>query len=182
MTALYHASEDGGIQCFEPRPPKEAEWVSLGNVVWGIDHERLPNYLLPRECPRICFAPGPDSCPEDIERLMGPVVPSRIIAIEASWLDRALRTPLYLYELPADSFRPVDANAGYHVSSEAVTPHTVRLIDSPLEERRRRSVEVRVLPSLWPLRDAVVRSSLQFSCIRLRNAASPGIPNRDAGT
>ena len=36
----------------------------------------------------------------------------------------------------------------------------------------RRGVELRVLPSLWPLRDAVVASSPQLSLIRMRNAAA----------
>jgi hypothetical protein len=31
-------------------------------------------------------------------------------------------------------------------------------------------IELRVMPSLWPLCDAVVASSLRFSCIRMRNA------------
>jgi Family of unknown function (DUF6886) len=30
---------------------------------------------------------------------------------------------------------------------------------------------LRVMPTLWPLRDAVVASTLQFSIIRMRNAA-----------
>jgi hypothetical protein len=37
----------------------------------------------------------------------------------------------------------------------------------------RRGVELRVLPTLWPLRDAVLESSLQFSMIRMRNATPP---------
>jgi hypothetical protein len=33
-----------------------------------------------------------------------------------------------------------------------------------------RGVEVRILPSLWSLHDAVAKSTLQFSMIRMRNA------------
>jgi len=39
-----------------------------------------------------------------------------------------------------------------------------------LAELTHRDVELRVTPSLWPLRDAVVASTLQFSLIRMRNA------------
>ena len=46
---LFHVSEEFGIDRFEPRP---SEYVS-GFVVWAIDTDRLRNYLLPRECPRV---------------------------------------------------------------------------------------------------------------------------------
>ena len=36
----------------------------------------------------------------------------------------------------------------------------------------KRDVELRFVPNLWPLRDAVVASTLQFSLIRMRNALS----------
>ena len=62
------------------------------------------------------------------------------------------------------------AAAGYHVSRVAVAPVRVDVLDDLPAELRRRGVELRVLPNLWPLRDAVVASSLQFSMIRMRNA------------
>jgi hypothetical protein len=34
-----------------------------------------------------------------------------------------------------------------------------------------RGVELRVLPDLWSLRDAVIASTLEFSIIRWRNAS-----------
>jgi hypothetical protein len=64
----------------------------------------------------------------------------------------------------------VDECAGYFVSRSPVAPACVEVIDDPLSELRRRGVELRVVPNLWPLRDAVVASSLQFSIIRMRNA------------
>ena len=64
----------------------------------------------------------------------------------------------------------LDAGAGYHVSLAAVVPLTVRRVADPLAELLRHGAELRVLPSLWSLRDAVVASSLAFSAIRLRNA------------
>jgi len=64
-----------------------------------------------------------------------------------------------------------DAGAGYYVSREAVSPQGVTPITDLLAELTRRDVELRVTPSLWPLRDAVAASTLQFSIIRMRNAA-----------
>jgi hypothetical protein len=43
-------------------------------------------------------------------------------------------------------------------------------IDDLLAELISHNVELRVMPSLWKLHDAVVDSSLQFSIIRMRNA------------
>jgi hypothetical protein len=54
-------------------------------------------------------------------------------------------------------------------TSEPVVCHR-RLLPDPVSELRRRGVELRVLPNLWPLRDVVIASSLQFSIIRMRNA------------
>ena len=42
--------------------------------------------------------------------------------------------------------------------------------DAAIDKLFARGVELRVLSSLWPLRDAVVASSLGFSIIRMRNA------------
>lgn len=170
MALLFHVSEDGSIQRFEPRPsPPESGLADP--VVWAIDEERLPNYLLPRDCPRVTFYPCPDSTAEDVMRLMGASSAARVVAIETAWFERACSTPLYVYHLPSGYFDHVDATAGYYVSSAAVTPSQVCCIDNPLIELIRHNVELRVTPSLWPLRDAVIASSLQFSIIRMRNAA-----------
>ena len=44
------------------------------------------------------------------------------------------------------------------------------LLQEFVGEMAARDVELRVTPSLWPLHDAVIASTLQFSCIRMRNA------------
>jgi hypothetical protein len=77
---------------------------------------------------------------------------------------------LYLYEMPSYGFTAVDAGAGHFVSRAAVVPSAVSRVDDLLAEPARRDVELRITPSLWPLRDAVVASTLQFSVIRMRNA------------
>jgi hypothetical protein len=58
------------------------------------------------------------------------------------------------------------------VSRASVVPTGVKVVSDPLAELVARGVELRILPNLWSLRDAVVSSSLQFSIIRMRNAAS----------
>jgi hypothetical protein len=77
---------------------------------------------------------------------------------------------LYCYSLPDQTFECLDEGAGYFVSRVAVVPTVVEVIRDAIFELRRRGVELRVLPSLWPAPDAVIVSSLQFSIIRMRNA------------
>lgn len=52
----------------------------------------------------------------------------------------------------------------------AVTPARVTMIDDALRALAASGAEVRVLQDFWPLRDAVIRSSLRFSIIRTANA------------
>jgi hypothetical protein len=161
---LYHVSESAGIALFKPRPSEYA----ADPVVWAIEEARLCNYLLPRDCPRVTFYAGVAAAATDVEGLLG--ASSAVVAIETGWFARAQSTRLFCYEMPPKTFECLDRGAGYFVSRDAVVPSGVRLIDNPVAELRRLA-ELRTVTSLWPLRDAVVASSLQFSLIRMRNAA-----------
>jgi hypothetical protein len=166
---LYHASDDPGVERFDPRPSSGAVGV-LGDAVWAVDEEHLQNYLLPRDCPRVTFYAQPESAPEDVARLMGQSTARFVVAVESRWLPEIRRQRLYVYDLPATTFVVADAGAGYYVSREPVVPLGVTVVEDLLEALVARDVELRVMPSLWKLRDAVVASTLQFSCIRMRNA------------
>jgi hypothetical protein len=161
---LFHISEEAGISRFEPRSSE----YTADPVVWAIDDERLRNYLLPRDCPRVTYYAGSQTTAADRERLLGSA--SAVVAIEEGWLDRVRRCRLYCYHLSPDTFECIDKCAGYFVSKVPVVVTSVDVIDGPIFELRRRHVEIRILPNLWSLRDAVVASSLQFSIIRMRNA------------
>lgn len=168
---LYHVSEEPNIERFVPRLPRHSEGGPIEPVVWAIDEEHLHNYLLPRDCPRVTFYGLPSSTLADVERLLMGTAARYVVAIEARWLPVVQRTQLYRYDLPADTFAVCDAGAGYYVSREAVVPQGVTPITDVFIELTRRDVELRITPSLWPLRDAVAASTLQFSIIRMRNAA-----------
>jgi hypothetical protein len=172
---LYHVSDQAGIARFDPRPTPSSTIDATAEVVWAIDEVHLPNYLLPRDCPRVTFGAGVMTTAADVERWL--VSAARVVAIERDWVDRLRRARLYCYHLPTQSFRLLDVHAGYYVSSEPVTPVSVRHIDDVVLALLAHDVEVRLVPSLWSLRDAVVASSLEFSLIRMRNAqprTSPG--------
>lgn len=168
MAALYHVSDIPSITRFEPRPAPSG--TVEGDMVWAIDRRHLHNYLLPRDCPRVTFYALPESRPEDIERLLGTSTAKYVVAIESRWLPEVIQQPLYIYEMPPATFTCIDAGAGYYISREAVTPLSIRRVSNLLLELVNDDVELRVMPSLWKLRDAVVSSSLQFSIIRWRNA------------
>jgi hypothetical protein len=171
---LFHVSDRPGIARFDPRPaPATNPYAPAGQMVWAIDEGRLPNYLLPRDCPRVTFYAGPTSDPADVARLLAGTSAARVVAIESGWLERVRSARLYLYELPPDGFEAEDLGAGYYVSRAPVSPRRVTAIDDLLAELASRDVELRVMPSLHRLRDAVVASTLQFSIIRWRNAAPP---------
>jgi hypothetical protein len=176
---LYHVSEEAGIEQFEPRAAvvrrehvEQVEQVEpvepVEPVVWAIDAARLRNYLLPRDCPRVTYYAGSNTTNADAERFLGGS--TAVIAIEYGWLARVQSCRLYCYRLPVETFRCIDECAGYFVSRVPVVPTSMDVIDDPIGALARHGVELRILPTLWPLRDAVVASSLQFSIIRMRNA------------
>jgi hypothetical protein len=167
---LFHISEDPAIEQFEPRPPPQTSSAGTDPVVWAIDRDHLHNYLLPRDCPRVTFYAGPTSTRDDVERFFAHSSARFIVAIESGWLSVVVRQTLYKYELPGATFVRLDAGAGYYVSRQAVVPLGVEPIDNLLTALVAHDVELRIMPSLWKLRDAVVASTLQFSIIRMRNA------------
>jgi hypothetical protein len=162
---LYHVSEESGIDRFEPRLSRNADHP----VVWAVSGERLRNYLLPRDCPRVTFFAGEVTQPADVVRFLGSS--SAVVAFEASWLERIRRTRLFCYKLPPESFKCVDKCAGYFHSTEAVRPEQVEVVGDLLAALASRGVEIRILQSLWTLHDAVADSTLGFSIIRMRNAS-----------
>lgn len=167
---LYHVSEQPGITRFDPRPAPDPGSGQSGLMVWAIDDAHLHNYLLPRDCPRVTFYAGADSHPDDVTRLLSHTTANYVVAIEAAWFAQVLSQTVYLYAFSPEPFTAIDNGAGYYIARESIIPQCVTKLDNLPAELFRRNVELRVLPSLWPLRDAVAASSLQFSMIRMRNA------------
>jgi hypothetical protein len=163
---LFHISDEPGIEVFEPRPSQ----YTSEPVVWAITAERLHNYLVPRDCPRVTYYAGPETSAADVEHFLGS---SRaVVAIESDWFERVRSCGLYCYHFAPDTFECLDECAGYFVSRVAVAPVRVEVIDDPIAELLKRGIELRFVPDLWFLRDAVVASTLQFSIIRMRGAAA----------
>lgn len=181
---FYHFSEDPQIAVFHPRPapprgaysdpltPEEAS----ARFVWAIDEENAPLYWFPRDCPRIAYWPLTTTTPEDRERFFGHTSARWTIAIEGGWLERVRDARLYAYRLPGETFAPQGPHGGpgYYLSRESVVPLGVEPVGDLLARLVGAGIELRITPSLWPLRRALLPVTLHFSMIRMRNARPEG--------
>jgi len=170
---LYHISEKPGIKRFDPRPAPHPSARQKGLMVWAVDFEHLHNYLLPRNCPRVTFFAAPNSDPEDIKRLMGETSARHVVAIEANWLPEIQKKCLYRYEFDPKGFILVDEVAGYWISRKPTIPIAETKIDDILAALLEHDVELRIMPSLWKLREAVINSTMGYSIIRMNKAQPP---------
>jgi hypothetical protein len=167
--SLYHFSEDPTICCFVPQiAPTSAVREPQ---VWAVDAEHAHIYYFPRECPRVTFYRSQRGSDEDVQRFFATTKATRVVAIESRWLEAMRDTSLYRYEFPRDSFRLIDPRAGYWVSRETVVPLSVEPVGDLMTALTGAGVELRIIPSLWPLYEAVIASTLDFSIIRWRNAS-----------
>jgi hypothetical protein len=163
---LYHFSDQPDIACFEPR---EIDG-SPEPVVWAISAARQCNYLLPRDCPRVTYYAGPTTTAADRQIFLGAA--TAVVAIETSWQARVQTARIYRYCLPTENFECTDETAGYFVCRQPVKAITMAALDDLPSHIAATGAELRVLPTLWPLHDAVAASTLAFSMIRMRNAQS----------
>jgi hypothetical protein len=165
--ALWHASEDVSIERFVPhRAPTALDGEPL---VWAIDTRHLPAYWFPRDCPRATFWADEQTSDEDVERFLDGER-RRVHVIEHGWLDRLRTTRVVAYRLPEGPFEPYEEAAGYWVAREPVEPLELVELGDLLQRHAAAEIELRLVPSLWPLWDRVIVSTLDFSGIRLLNA------------
>lgn len=170
---LFHLSEQAGIKVFHPRSAPHSSASVDSPVVWAVDEAHLVNYLLPRDCPRVTFTAGPGTSTDDAEKFLGVSGAKRVVAVEDGWLERIRTQHLIRYEFDPAGFELNDAIAGYWISRYSVTPLSEVVLEDSLKELLSCDVELRVMGSLWPLRESVIHSSLEFSIIRMRNARIP---------
>jgi hypothetical protein len=172
---LYHISETPSIKEFTPRWSLRKQ----KNLVWAISEDKICNYLLPRDCPRVTCFVKQDSEPADIKKILGHGHISTVIAVEKKWVPTIQKTILYKYEFDSKDFMLEDECAGYYVSEKTQKPISVATINNIIDELLKCNIELKILPSLWKIREEVIKSSLGFSIIRMQNATPPqnGIEN-----
>ena len=76
---------------------------------------------------------------------------------------------LYAYRMPPEPFDIVEDGRFYIASTPVDAIERVEVGDL-LARHAAAGIELRIAPSLYPLWDRVIESSLDFSGIRLRNA------------
>ena len=168
---LFHVSEEGGITVFKPRPSPSFYEAVKKDVVFAVSETLLHNYLLPRNCPRVTYYATDMTTDNDREKFIGNSTAKYVITVESDWYRCIADTTLYRYEFPIDDFQLLDDCASYYISGNAVVPITVTPVDDIMAELTcRANLELRFTPSLISIANAVAKSTLNYSLIRMRNA------------
>lgn len=163
---LFHVSEEPNITVFEPRLPSREDLDPKVGLVWALDEAHLPNFLTPRNCPRVTWHVGQQTTKADIEACFSGSC-RHDVAIESAWFERMRNTTLYLYEFDPEPFVLQDAVAGYWVATTGQIPIARHVVSDLFEELFRRNVEIRILDTLWPLCRKIQASSLNWSMCRM---------------
>ena len=165
---LFHVSEEPDIKEFVPRIPYREDMDKSKGLVWALTEPALPNFLTPRDCPRVGYRVKEDTAQEDIERYFSSAS-RHCVAIEHGWHEKMLSATLYVYEFDPEDFYFHDT-AGFYVSEKTETPISTVEYGNLYGELFDRGVEVRLLSNLWELRDSIFKSTLNYSFCRMHNA------------
>ncbi|HEV2649737.1 MAG TPA: hypothetical protein VGU69_00640 [Rhizomicrobium sp.] len=168
MPVLLHFSEDPNIKVFKPHVPVSSP--ENAPMVWAVDEAHAPAFWFPRDCPRACCWKVDTQLSSLGRSLLGMGSAHRMHAIETAWLQHMRDCALYAYRFDAAPFALHNAEAGYYCARESITPLSVKPIGDVLALHTAANIELRVVPNLWPLIDAIVASGLGFSVIRAMNA------------
>ncbi|MFP4287222.1 MAG: DUF6886 family protein [Candidatus Izemoplasmataceae bacterium] len=167
---LFHISEDPNIEVFKPIVPKRDDINQSHGVVWALCERTLPNFLTPRDCPRVTYHVGPHTTEEDKKRYFSSSNVSHCVVIEHRWLSKLLNTELTIYEFDPKHFELQDEVAGYYISKEIETPIRKYKIKSISDALIERNIVLRILPELFTLRDQIIHTSFNWSMCRMKNA------------
>lgn len=163
---LFHVSEEPDISVFVPRPVVRRDLDPAAKYVWAIDEDHLPNFLTPRNCPRVCYRANDLTTAEDKEKYIGTSA-RHVVIIETGWLEKLKSTELYLYEFDPKDFVLQDAVAGYYVSTVTVHPiQKTKVRDLPAEIRKR-GAELQTALNLRPIAEEIKKSTFDWSLCRM---------------
>lgn len=164
---LFHVSEEANITEFEPRIPERDDLDKNAGLVWAIDEARLPNFLTPRNCPRVTYHAGKNTSESDKNRFFSSPAMTHAVAIESKWVEIMKSTTLYLYEFSSDDFVLLDDIAGYYVAEIKQIPIAKYELSDLFSELMKRNVEIKIADNLWDIAEQVENSTLSFSFCRM---------------
>jgi len=166
---LYHFSEEPDIEQFVPREKQNRK--DFPAVVWAIDQMNQHSYFFPRNCPRIVLKRTPEISEEHRKMFFGMSQANKIIAIENRWVERVRNAAIYRYSFHDEGFELFDRTAGYYISHQTVKPLEVTPIHHLFDRLVESGVELRITPSLYPLRDTILGSTFrEFGIHRFNHA------------
>ncbi len=164
---LFHVSEEQDIRIFHPRIPDRDDMDKSVGLVWAIDEKRLPNFLTPRNCPRVTYHINSNTSIDDRKKFFSSTSVEHAIVIEHEWYKAFCNAKLYIYEFDCSDFELQDEIAGYFVSKTTQIPVAKYIIDDLFEELIKRNVEIRITDNLQQIADEVKKSSLNWSLCRM---------------
>jgi len=167
---LFHVSEESNIAIFNPRIPERDDLDKNVGLVWAIDEKHLPNFLTPRDCPRVTYHVGENTSAQDKEIYFTSPGIQHVVIIESTWFKTMKNTCLFLYEFNPEGFELQDKVAGYYVSKVAQIPIAKYIINDLFAALFERNVELRVIKNLWSISDRMKETTLDWSLCRMRNA------------
>lgn len=166
---LFHVSEEKGIEVFEPRLPVRKDLDPGVGLVWALDEKHLPNFLTPRDCPRVTYNAIETTSEEDL-KWFSSKSQQHCVVIEKGWFKKMGETTLYIYEFDPAGFELQDAAAGYYVARTAQRPVAVHVVADLFAALFERNVELRVVDYLWDICREIQNSTLEWSMCRMKNA------------
>lgn len=167
---LFHVSEEANIYQFEPRIPVRDDLDKKVGLVWAIDEARLPNFLTPRNCPRVAYYVGKYTNDIDIKKFFSSPTMMHTVVIESKWLEIMKSATLYLYEFKTDDFILQDDIAGYYIAKSTQIPKKIHELKDLFSELTKRNVEIKIADNLWKIADEVKASTLNWSLCRMAYA------------
>lgn len=156
---LFHFSHENDITTFRPKIKENR--INMPPVVWAIDDEHQFTFFFPRNCPRIVYTKSKDISEKDYDRFFGTTSADIVISVESTSFNSIMKSTLYRYELPVDTFSLFDETAGYYISYEEVKPIRMEAIDNGLERLMEMNIEVRFTPDLNTVRTELLQSTIQ---------------------
>lgn len=176
---LFHVSEESNIIEFIPRTPTRDDLDKSIKLVWAIDERRLPNFLTPRNCPRVAYYAGENTAASDRDKFFSSSTISHAVIIENQWFEKMKNTTLYLYEFDEKDFVLQDSIAGYYVAETPQTPKAKYELTDLFSELIKINVEIRMVDNLWDIAEKIEKSTLNWSFCKMDFAKLPHQINKN---
>lgn len=169
MPRLFHISEDENISQFTPRISKK-QW-NFEKYVWAINEKKWHNYLLPRECPRICIDTQQSNILSDYLKPQIIEHKKAMLFAPASWEEKIDHCTLFRYEFSDINFKLMDEIAGYYVSEQTEIPIHKTKIENCVEYLNKLNIALIMVDNkrMLEIKEKVVQHLKAFSIIRWKN-------------